>query len=176
MTTPKLETDRLLLREVHSTDVEAIFQCWMQDENVSKYMWWKASSDINDAKAFVEWELGNIENDKWNRWIIILKSTEEIIGTCLLFFNEREIHWDISYNLGTDFGGNGYVTEAMRAVIKYAVEAMGINEICTSYAAENPASGRVLQKLGFQFVKELPYECNGGEIVTTGRYCRYRAE
>lgn len=175
MITPKLETNRLTLREIHSDDVEAIFNCWMQDENVSKYMWWKASDDINEAKEFVEFELKNLKNDKWNRWIILLKSTNEIIGTCLIFFNDGEGYWDISYNLGRKFWGNGYVTEAMSTVIKYAVEVMKINEISTSYAIENLASGRVLQKLGFQFVKEIPYECSGGDIVTTGRYCRYQA-
>ena len=36
MTTPKLETDRLILRKIRSDDTEAIFSCWMQDENVSK--------------------------------------------------------------------------------------------------------------------------------------------
>ena len=60
MITPKLETDRLILREIHSDDTEAIFNCWMQDENVSRYMWWKASDDINEAKEFVEFELGNL--------------------------------------------------------------------------------------------------------------------
>jgi ribosomal-protein-alanine N-acetyltransferase len=50
---------------------------------------------------------------------------------------------------------------------------MKINEISTSYATENLASCRVLQKLGFQFIKE-PYECNRGDIVTTGRYCKYQ--
>lgn len=128
MTTPKLETDRLILRKIRSDDTEAIFSCWMQDENVSKYMWWKASNDINEAKEFVDFELENLENDKWNRWIIILKNTNEIIGTCLLFFNDDEVHWDISYNLGRKFWGNGYATEAMRTVIKHAVEAMKINE------------------------------------------------
>ena len=122
MITPKLETDRLLLREIHSDDTEAIFNCWMQDENVSKYMCWKASDDINEAKGFVEFELGNLENDKWNRWIIVLKSTNEIIGTCLIFFNDDERHWDISYNLGKKFWSNGYITEGMREVIKFAVE------------------------------------------------------
>lgn len=175
MITPKLETERLILREIHSDDIMAIFNCWMQDEEVSRYMWWKASNDIKEAKEFVEFELGNLENDKWNRWIMVLKDTEEIIGTCLIFFNDEEGHWDISYNLGKGFWGNGYVTEAMRTVMKYAVEVMKIEEVSTVYAVENPASGHVLKKLGFQFVKEVPYECNGGEIVTTGRYCRYKA-
>ncbi len=176
MMTPKLETDRLILREIRSEDTEIIFDCWMQDENVSKYMWWKASSDKKEAEEFVKFELGNLENDKWNRWMVILKSTKEIIGTCLIYFNEEENHWDISYNLGKKFWCNGYATEAMSTVMEYAVEEMKIKEICTAYAVENPASGRVLQKLGFQSVKEIPYECNGGDIVTTGLYCRYEAD
>ena len=52
---------------------------------------------------------------------------------------------------------------------------MKIKEISTTYAIENSVSGHVLQKLGFQFIKEVPYECNGGDIVTTGSYCRYEA-
>ena len=172
---PKLETDRLILREIHSDDTEAILDCWMQDENVSRYMWWKAGDDINEVKDFVQFELNNLKNDRWDRWIIDLKSTNEIVGTCLLFFNEDEEHWDISYNLGKKFWGKGYVTEAMNAVMKYAVKVMKIKEICTTYAIENLASGNVLQKLGFQFIKEVPYECNGGDIITMGRFCRYEA-
>ena len=176
MTMPELETERLILRKIHSDDVQTVFDCWMQDEDVSRYMCWKASDDINEAKDFVEFELGNLENEKWNRWIIVLESTKEVIGTCLIFFNDDEDHWDISYNLGKKFWGRGYVTEAMSAVMKYAIDVLKVEEISTAYAKENPASGQVLQKLGFQFVKEVPYECNGGDITTTGKYCTYRAE
>lgn len=34
---------------------------------MKRYMCWKASGDIKEAKAFVEFELENLENDKWNR-------------------------------------------------------------------------------------------------------------
>jgi len=173
MITPKLETARLLLREIYPDDVEAVFQCWMQDEDVSRYMCWKASSDMNEAKKFVEFELGNLENDAWNRWIIVLKETSEIIGTCLIFFNNDENNWDISYNLGKRFWGKGYTSEAMSRVMQYAVETMKIEECIAVHAVENPASGRIIQKLGFRYEKEVPYECNGGDIVTTGRYYRY---
>lgn len=64
-----LETKRLLLRKIQREDVVPIFECWMQDEAVSRYMWWKASHDISDTEEFVQFELGNLDNDKWNRWI-----------------------------------------------------------------------------------------------------------
>ena len=172
MKTPILETERLILRPVKEDDVTAIFDCWMQDEDVSRYMCWKASSDINEAKEFVSFELGNLENDEWNRVIIELKESGEVIGTCLIFYNDEEDNWDISYNLGKKYWGNGYTSEAMTQVMDYAKESLEIKECIAVHAVENPASGRVMEKLGFQYEKEVPYECNGGEIQTVGKYYR----
>lgn len=175
MRTPRIETDRLLLREVQSEDVKEIFDCWMQDEDVSRYMWWKASNDMKEAQEFVEFELRQVENETWKRWMIVLKETQEIIGTCLVFYNEEEVekHWDISYNLGKKFWGKGYITEAMRVVMRFAETELGMQECITSYAKRNRNSANVLHKLGFVDEKEIPYECNGGEIKTEGILCRY---
>lgn len=173
--TPRMETDRLLLREVQVQDVKDIFECWMQDEDVSRYMWWKASNDIAEAQEFVEFERKQIDNEKWNRWIILLKETHEIIGTCLVFLNdeEDEEHWDISYNLGKKYWGKGYVTEAMKEVMTFAEKQLGMTECITTYAKVNSASANVLHKLGFKDECEIPYECSGGEIVTEGIKCQY---
>ncbi len=172
MVTPKIETKRLLLRKVSAEDLTDIFECWMQDEDVSRYMCWKASNNIEDAKEFVDFELGQIKSGLWYRWIIVLKETEEVIGTCLIFFNDEENNWDISYNLGKKYWGNGYITEAMNAVMDYARTNLKIKDCVASHAVENPASGHVIEKLGFEFEKEVRYECNGGDIVTTGRFYR----
>lgn len=171
MLTPKLETERLVLREIHPEDADEIFSCWMQDESVSRYMWWQASTDFRETQKFVEYELANLENDKWNRWIIIWKETNAIIGTCLLYENEAEGHWDISYNLGRKYQGNGYTEEAMRAVLTFAFQEKKVQEIATSYAEENKKSGNVLRKLGFREIREVPYVCCGGKRITTGKYC-----
>jgi len=63
-------------KKVREDDVQAVFDCWMQDEDVSRYMWWKASEDINEAKGFVAYELEQLENENWNRWIIELKESK----------------------------------------------------------------------------------------------------
>jgi len=172
--TPRLETKRLLLRAVKSDDVDSIYKCWMQDEDISRYMCWKASSDIEDTKKFVKYELTQIENNQWNRWIIILKETAAVIGTCLVFYNEAECNWDISYNLGKKYWGNGYALEAMKKVLAYASQKLGMRECIAVHAIQNPASGKVISKLGFSFEKEVPYECNGGEIHTVGAFYRLR--
>lgn len=173
--TPRIETKRLFLHEIKETDVKAIFDCWMQDEDVSRYMWWKASNDIREAQEFVDFEVTQIENDKWNRWIIVEKESQEIIGTCLVFLNDEDVkkHWDISYNLGKKYWGRGYTTEAMKAVMAFAEHELGMTECITSYAKINTNSAKVLHKLGFIDEQEIPYECSGGELVTEGIRCRY---
>lgn len=168
--TPELRTERLYLRPVKKDDTDEIFDCWMQDEDVSRYMYWKASNNKCDAQEFVIYELAEIDNKKWYRWII--ENDNKIIGTCLIYFNEDEENWDISYNLGKKYWGKGYITEAMHCVLDFAVKTIGIRECIAVHAVENQESGRVIEKLGFRYEKEVPYECNGGEIKTTGRYYR----
>lgn len=159
MKTPIIETDRLILRPILESDVKPIFDCWMRDENVSKYMFWKASDEISEADAFVNFELGHIEDDRWYRWIIEKKDSNNIIGTCLLYFNDDdgEGNWDVSYNLGVDYWEHGYITEAMKMVMLFAENELKITQCVTTYAKANTASGRVLEKLGFRYVCEEPY-------------------
>jgi len=175
MRTPELETQRLFLRPIQEADTHVIWSCWMQDEEVSRYMWWKASDDIADAEEFVSFELEQLDSESWFRWIIVLKESGQIIGTCLIFWNDEdaEPHWDVSYNLGRSFWGKGYVTEAMRRVMAFASEQLGMKECITSYAKVNRASANVLHKLGFTDIAEIPYECSGGELITDGILCRY---
>jgi ribosomal-protein-alanine N-acetyltransferase len=51
-----------------------------------------------------------------------------------------------------------------------------IKECIAVHAIENPASGRVIQKLEFCYEKEIPFECNGSTITTKGKYYRYKPE
>lgn len=134
MKTPRLETERLVLREIRATDTSAIFDGWMQDEAVARYMLWDASSEIGAAKEFVELELGQIGNPQWFRWLIFLRGTEQLIGTCLVFFNTEEdpAHWDISYNLGRQYWGQGFALEAMEAAMRFAVERLGMTVCITT--------------------------------------------
>lgn len=175
MRTGKLETERLLLREISAADVNDIWNCWMRDEEVSRYMWWKACDDIAAAEEFVNFELDQVDSEDWYRWIITLKETEKIIGTCLVFVNRDKAvpHWDISYNLGRAYWGKGYTTEAMKAVMAFASGRLGMNECITSYAKANKVSENVLRKLGFKDISEISYECGGGDIITDGIICCY---
>ena len=63
--------------------------------------------------------------------------------------------------------------EALRCIIDFATEQLMISQIVGRYAKENPASGNVMKKLGFQYEKDIPYECNDGAVMREGIQCRW---
>ena len=139
---------------------------------MARYMFWTSHNDIEKTKEWLAFEVGQIEKDDWYRFALVLKDTDELIGTGLIYFEEEVDSWEIGYNLGKQYWGNGYTTEAMRRIISFAKGELGISEIVGRYAKENPASGKVMEKLGFQFEKEIPYECNNGTVLREGIQCR----
>ena len=48
------------------------------------------------------------------------------------------------------YWGRGYATEAARAVVAYAFDELGLNRVFAFHFTNNPASGRVLQKIGMR--------------------------
>ncbi len=82
---------------------------------------------------------------------ITLAATGEHIGSIglsgLAGPNKRA---SLGYLLGVEFWGKGYCTEAARAVMKFGFEQLGLNRISAEHFTRNPASGRVMQKLGMK--------------------------
>ena len=60
----------------------------------------------------------------------------------------------------------------MKTVIDFAREQLKISQFVGRYAKENPASGNVINKLGFQYEKDISYECNDGTVLREGIQCR----
>lgn len=172
MNTPILETERLILRPFCKSDATAVFECWESDPEVAKYMFWKSHNDINRTKEWLAFEIGQIEKNDWYRFALVLKETNELIGTALIYYEEEVECWEVGYNLGRNYWGKGYTTEAMKSIIEFAKAKLGIMELVGRYAKENPASGNVMKKLGFRYEKDIPYECNEGTVMREGIQCR----
>ncbi|MDO5518244.1 MAG: GNAT family N-acetyltransferase [Clostridium sp.] len=171
MKTPYLETERLKLRTFKIDDTEEVFKCWESDPRVAQYMFWTSHYDINKTKEWVMSEIDKIENDEWYRWCIEEKSTGNIIGTCLIYYEDEVENYEIAYNFGYKYWGKGYATEAMKEVISFAKDKLEIKELVGRHANENTASENVLKKLGFKYEKDIPYECNDGTVMLKGKMC-----
>lgn len=89
-----------------------------------------------------------------------------LIGCCGL--TRAGEAWELGYWLGKPHWGQGYVTEAAGALLGWAGDALGTSAFISGHIADNPASGRVLGKLGFARAGEI-------SMFVTGRNCEVPA-
>lgn len=168
METPVLQTDRLLLRPFCKEDTKDVFECWESDPDVAKYMFWTSHNDIKKTEKWIEFEMEQIKKTDWYRFAIVIKNTNELVGTVLIYYEDEVASWEIGYNLGKRYWSRGYATEAIKKVIEFATQELNVTEIVGRFAKENPTSGNVMKKAGFLYEKEISYVCNNGTIKRDG--------
>ncbi|MGP1274144.1 MAG: GNAT family N-acetyltransferase [Caulobacterales bacterium] len=72
---------------------------------------------------------------------------------------------EFGYWLGEPYWGQGYATEAAKLLLD-AADADGIAPIVAGHYADNPASGRVLEKMGFAYTGEVPRAFSSGRLAS----------
>ena len=72
----------------------------------------------------------------------------QVIGCVSLRIKREDQRAELGYWLGRPYWGQGYCTEAVRAVLDFGFGQLGLNRIFACHFARNPASGRVMQKAG----------------------------
>lgn len=147
---PVLETERLYLREIVMEDAEALFEIFSSEEAMIHYGMYPYT-EIEQAEQLVESFRNSFENDRAIRWAIALKSTNQLIGTCG-FHNrsDKNQRAEIGYEINPEFWEYGYMTEAVKRILKYGFNEMGFNRIEAIVYPENSASIASLEKLEFQ--------------------------
>jgi ribosomal-protein-alanine N-acetyltransferase len=104
-----------------------------------------------EERFAVEWIRGLAERpDRGEsvKFMITLRETREVIGAIGLRILRDHARADLGYWLGKDYWNLGYATEAGRAVVRHGFETCGLRRITAGHFTRNPASGRVLQKIG----------------------------
>ncbi|WP_084398378.1 GNAT family N-acetyltransferase [Henriciella aquimarina] len=93
--------------------------------------------------------------------VFAIMEGDTLIGTIGAHRLSADRPYEIGYWIAPEAWGKGIATEAAQAVIEW-LEAIGAaDEIVSGYFADNPASGRVLEKLGFEATHEAPVYCAG---------------
>ncbi len=158
--TVQLNTERLILKRISLNDSYTMFANFACDDKVSCYMSWDTFNNENSVyKWLTEWQEEYKKLDTYY-WGIFLKSNKEIIGTVYLFTEcESSNVASISYCLGHDYWGNGYVCEAVKAIIDFAFNEIGFNRIEAYHADSNIQSAKVLQKVGMKKEGILRQRC-----------------
>ena len=144
-----LETDRLLLRQLRLEDVYEYYERLFGDGDVSRYMLFEPHQDISESLESLQRKLERYEEGPYYCWGVTTKEDDTLMGLIeLLRFDETEESCSFAYMLGCDYWNQGYGTEMLRAVIRFAFEELGIERIVADHMTRNPASGAVMRKAG----------------------------
>ena len=148
---PQLETDRLILREMTQDDVGFYFRHFNNKEVVEGSCF-PGPKTLESATE--ELELYCIRRFKENRgirWGIVRKGSEELIGKCGYYdWNKTSRRAEVGYDLEPAHWGEGIMTEALCAVLRYGFEEMGLNRIQAIIDSENVKSIKLVERLGFK--------------------------
>ena len=159
-----LYTSRLCLRELTRGDIPLYFERIGSSAEVTKYMLFQPHQNISESVASIEKALGRYREGRCYRFCIALRDTDELIGIIEpLRFNETDNSCSFAYMLAQEFWGQGYGTEALRAVLDFLFGQMDMERVEADHMADNPASGAVMRKAGMicSGTEPAKYEKNG---------------
>ena len=157
MPTPmRIETPRLVLRDFEEDDWRAI-HAYAVLEAVWRNMEWGPNTEA-DTKNFVARAraLAVAEPRTWFELAIARKETGAVIGAVGVRVRDPSARaGDLGYALHPDAWGQGFATEAARAVRDLGFGTLGLHRLHANCWPENPASARVLEKIGMRFEGRL---------------------
>lgn len=157
MTMPRLETRRLLLRPPEYSDAPAI-AAWLSDYDVAKNL-----ANIThpfseaDARTYVTAAHAKRAFGEGFAFAILDLESAVLLGCCRLTLADGR--YKMGYWLGKPYWNRGYASEAAKRLVCFAFHDLKADSLWASWFADNPASGRILEKLGFRPVESYSRQC-----------------
>ena len=164
----RLNTQRLLLRELSTSDVSDVFE-YCKIPNVVNMVGMRLHTSIEVTNKYITHELKKNET-----YAIVLKENRKLIGTVSLRRQENESKLDIrllSCVINPKFWGNGYAPEAIKALLKQAFEVECIHKVLGGHYSFNQQSAALNKKLGFVYEGTLrEVILHNGDLVDAIQY------
>jgi len=143
-----IETERLLMRPWAESDIPALIPLIGTREVAATTLRIPHPYTHDDAVAFLRHCRELDEEATGIRLAVLLRDGPTLCGGIGLVANRKHNHAELGYWLGVPYWRKGYATEAARAVVEYGFRELKLHRIFASHFPNNPASGRVLQKIG----------------------------
>ena len=147
---PILETERLRLRQIRPSDNQAIFNIF-KDPEVTRYYGMGSFSEMAEADELVARWRQRFSERRLVRWVLAKLDDDWVIGTA--GFTDWKRHFrsaQVGYDLAQPFWQQGFMSEALTAVLNFGFSQMQLNRIEALVMNDNTASIGLLNKLGFK--------------------------
>lgn len=152
-----LQTEHLYLRPLVPEDADEAYANWTHDPEVAKYMRWTVHQNVEETREWLTQEQEGTNRGNIYDWGFILKETGELIGSGGLSYSEEYGAFELGYNIMKKYWNRGYTTEAAKKIVSFAITDLGQKKLYCCHAKDNPASGRVMEKAGFTYVRDGSY-------------------
>lgn len=145
---PRIETERLILSQLKEKDIPFIV------EFLKHRIYSDLTSNIpypyteNDAKLWIKMAQEAFD-DKTGFTFGIRNKEEQIIGAIGLHDRDDD-KAELGYWIGIPYWNKGYVTEAAKAIVDFGFKELGFNKIYATHFLHNPASGKIMEKIGME--------------------------
>jgi ribosomal-protein-alanine N-acetyltransferase len=146
---PTLAGERTVLRELHLADAPDLFG-FRSDPEVQRYNS-APMRDPAEAAALIDQLRAQYAARQAVHWAITLPGDSRVVGlTGLASWEKYHSRAEIGYDLRRDHWGRGLATDALRAVLTFAFTRLNLHRVEAQTIADNHASTKLLQRLGFQ--------------------------
>ncbi|WP_294184654.1 GNAT family N-acetyltransferase [uncultured Sphingobacterium sp.] len=145
---PQLETERLILNAITASDIPQIVD-YLQDKVYSDFT---STIPYPYRKEDAEYWLKLAEEAYITRkgfTFAIRNKDKKLIGAIGLH-DEGSDKAELGYWIAIPYWNKGYVTEAAKAIIDFGFKELHFNKIFATYFPHNPASGKVMEKIGME--------------------------
>ncbi len=145
---PTLQTQRLLLRPFVLGDAPQVQKLAGTWEIADMTLSLPYPYEDRMAEKWIKTHSPGFREGSQVIFAVVIHETNTLCGAIGLGINRENSRAEIGYWIGKPYWGKGYCTEATKEVLRYAFEDLGLNRIHSSHFSRNPASGRVMQKIG----------------------------
>lgn len=162
---PELRTERLLLRGMAVGDCYDMYE-YASNPAVTRYLTWSPHPDLEHTKEYLQYIANHYRMGNFYDWAVILQDEKKMIGTCgFTRFHFHHNAAEVGYVINPAYRGREIADEAVRAVMKFGFETLGLHRIEAKYIVGNGASRRVMEKVGMTFEG-----IHRGEMLIKGEY------
>ena len=150
----RIETSRLELREFAAGDARELFELYKLDET-SEYESWNPHENLEDSVGLLNYWLNHQKEKPRLDYTLAVTFKDQFIGLCgveLGFGTETDDSrvGFLGYRIHPDYWNHGFATECGHGLLRFAFKELALHRIHSGCSAENIASQRVLEKLGFR--------------------------
>ena len=145
---PQIKTERLLLRPFELSDAPKVREMAGEKAIADTTLNIPYPYEKGMAEEWISTHQPKFETGELANFAVVLKATHELVGAIGLTINKKFKRAELGYWIGRQYWNNGYCTEAGHAIIKYGFDNLDLHKIIATYLTRNPASGKVMEKLG----------------------------